>query len=84
MEENLEQFKNHLLETSSELIPLKKWELQSISLQAAQKILSVPKDDALNMMIDIAENFPVRARSLIKIQVDDNVRREISRNQNAS
>ncbi|KAG1695918.1 UDP-glucose:glycoprotein glucosyltransferase 1 [Nymphon striatum] len=83
LKDKLEELKNEMLSESSELVPLKKWEIQSVSLQAAQKIMSAPTEDAINVMIDIAQNFPTRVRSLVKVQVDEKLKQEISKNQNS-
>ncbi|GFQ69214.1 UDP-glucose:glycoprotein glucosyltransferase 1 [Trichonephila clavata] len=79
--DDLEQFKKHLLDSSKEIPNLKVWELQELSLQAAQKILGSPMEETLRIMKDIAQNFPIQARSLIHIPVSSDVKKEIDRNQ---
>ncbi|XP_035218531.1 UDP-glucose:glycoprotein glucosyltransferase 1-like [Stegodyphus dumicola] len=79
--ENLEQFKAHILESSKEIPTLKVWELQELSLQAAQKILDSPIEESMRIMKDISQNFPVQARSLIHVSVSSEVKKEIDRNQ---
>uniref|UniRef100_A0A8C0FJ84 UDP-glucose glycoprotein glucosyltransferase 2 n=1 Tax=Bubo bubo TaxID=30461 RepID=A0A8C0FJ84_BUBBB len=62
LKDNLKEFKNHLIETTNNMEPLKVWELQDLSFQAAARIMSTPVYDALKVMKDIAQNFPIRAR----------------------
>lgn len=56
----MEKFRQELLESSSELAPLKVWQFQELSLQAAQRILTAPKEEVLNVMTFIAQNFPTQ------------------------
>ena len=52
-----------------------------IAFQAAQRVLSSSGQDALRLMRDISQNFPLMTRTLVKTQVNDKVRAEIKRNQ---
>ncbi|GBM24555.1 UDP-glucose:glycoprotein glucosyltransferase 1 [Araneus ventricosus] len=79
--EQLEQFKKHLIDSSKEIPNLKVWELQELSLQAAQKILGSPVEETLRVMKEIAQNFPTHARSLVHVSVSGDVKKEIERNQ---
>lgn len=45
---------------SNELAPLKVWQFQDLSVQAAERIMSAPKDEALKVLINIAQNFPIQ------------------------
>lgn len=81
LKENLLEFKKHLIESSNDMAPLKVWELQDLSFQAASKILSVPSYDALKIMRDISQNFPIKARSLTRITVNQEMRNEVEENQ---
>lgn len=65
----LEDFKLHLLDSKLEMAPLKAWEMQDLSFQAAQQILEAEPSDALHVLEDLSQNFPLRARSLSKIRV---------------
>ena len=49
-----------LIESSSELAPLKVWQFQELSLQAAQRIMSAPKEEVLHVLTYIAQNFPTQ------------------------
>ncbi|XP_039237881.1 UDP-glucose:glycoprotein glucosyltransferase 2 [Pipra filicauda] len=62
LKNNLKKFKKHLIETTNNMEPLKVWELQDLSFQAAARVMSTPVYDALKVMKDIAQNFPIRAR----------------------
>nr|XP_018911723.1 PREDICTED: UDP-glucose:glycoprotein glucosyltransferase [Bemisia tabaci] len=78
--EDLEKFKINLLETLSEMAPLKVWQFQELSLQAAQRILSSPLEDALQTFTHIAQNFPMQARSLVSTTVSSELKSEIEKN----
>ncbi len=75
LKENLDELKKHLLESALELAPLKPWQTQDLSLQAAQRILEADPNDALNVLEDLSQNFPVRARSLSKVQVTSELKK---------
>jgi UDP-glucose:glycoprotein glucosyltransferase len=63
--EELSKLKQELLESSSELAPLKVWQFQELSLQAAQRIMSAPKEEALHVLTHIAQNFPTQVIHLL-------------------
>ncbi|KAG8137606.1 hypothetical protein E2320_004831 [Naja naja] len=81
LKDNLKELKKYLIESSDNTEPLKLWELKDISLQAASQILSAPVYNALRVMKDIAQNFPVKARSLTRVLVNEQMRKEIEENQ---
>ncbi|XP_001377394.4 UDP-glucose:glycoprotein glucosyltransferase 2 isoform X2 [Monodelphis domestica] len=81
LRDNLKEFRKHLIESSKEMIPLKVWELQDISFQAASQIMSAPVYNAIKLMRDISQNFPMKARSLTRIPVNQKMKMEIERNQ---
>lgn len=66
LKESLKQFKAHLSELE-ELAPLKQWEVSDLSYQAAQSAMSLPPEEALAHLIDLSQNFPIRARYEINI-----------------
>lgn len=55
----MEKFKQHLDESSNEMAPLKVWQFQELSLQAAERIMNAPKDEVLKVFTNIAQNFPL-------------------------
>lgn len=57
------KFRTYLSETSGELAPLKAWQFQELSLQAAQRIMSGPPQDAIQTFIHIAQNFPTQVNN---------------------
>lgn len=57
---DLDKFRQHLVDTSSEMAPLKVWQFQELSLQAAERIMSSPKEEALKVFTHIAQNFPMQ------------------------
>ncbi|XP_028405524.1 UDP-glucose:glycoprotein glucosyltransferase 1-like isoform X2 [Dendronephthya gigantea] len=81
LNEQLEQLKSHLLENSKIMAPLKVWQLQDLSFQAAQRVMSTDGDDALNVLQDLSQNLPSKARSLVKTKVSEEMRKEILSNQ---
>ncbi|XP_061486068.1 UDP-glucose:glycoprotein glucosyltransferase 2 isoform X2 [Rhineura floridana] len=81
LKDNLKELRKYLIESTDDTEPLKVWELQDLSLQAASRILSVPSYNALKVMKDIAQNFPVKARSLSRVSVNLQMRKEIKENQ---
>lgn len=81
MKENLEKFRQHLVESSSELAPLKVWQVQELSLQAAERIMAAPREEALKVLTHTAQNFPLQARSLVRTVVRDELKQEIKENQ---
>ncbi|XP_004423176.1 PREDICTED: UDP-glucose:glycoprotein glucosyltransferase 2 [Ceratotherium simum simum] len=81
LKDNLTAFQKYLIESNKEMMPLKVWELQDLSFQAASRIMSTPVYDAVKLMKDISQNFPIRARSLTRIAVNQHMREEIQENQ---
>ncbi|XP_029460576.1 UDP-glucose:glycoprotein glucosyltransferase 2 isoform X2 [Rhinatrema bivittatum] len=81
LKDNLKEFRKHLIESTNDMVPLKVWELQDLSFQAASKIVSSPLYDALKIMRDISQNFPFKARSLTKNTLNKEMRKEIKENQ---
>ncbi|KAL4691209.1 hypothetical protein H8959_014170, partial [Pygathrix nigripes] len=81
LRDNLTAFQKYLIESSKQMTPLKVWELQDLSFQAASQIMSTPVYDAIKLMKDISQNFPIKARSLTRIAVNQHMREEIQANQ---
>ncbi|XP_031416204.1 UDP-glucose:glycoprotein glucosyltransferase 2 isoform X2 [Clupea harengus] len=81
LKEQLGELKKHLVESSNDMAPLKVWELQDLSFQAAATIMSAPKYDSLKLMQDLSQNFPSKARSLTRVAVNQEMRKEIEENQ---
>ncbi|XP_018895479.4 UDP-glucose:glycoprotein glucosyltransferase 2 isoform X1 [Gorilla gorilla gorilla] len=81
LRDNLTAFQKYLIESNKQMMPLKVWELQDLSFQAASQIMSTPVYDAIKLMKDISQNFPIKARSLTRIAVNQHMREEIKENQ---
>ncbi|XP_075911288.1 UDP-glucose:glycoprotein glucosyltransferase 1-like [Petromyzon marinus] len=81
MRSRLDELRSHMIESTNEMSPLKVWQMQDLSFQAAARIVTAPKVDALKVMKDISQNFPTKARSLTKTQVSPELRKEIEDNQ---
>lgn len=77
----LDDLQTHLLETSQEIGALKVWQFQELSHQAAERIMNSPTDEALNVLTDIAQNFPMQAKSLIRTKVNNEMKKEMKLNQ---
>ncbi|KAK6112554.1 UDP-glucose:Glycoprotein Glucosyltransferase family protein [Brugia pahangi] len=80
LKESIGQFRLHLLERD-ELTPLKVWQVQELSYQAAQKIVQADPQKAINIMVDSSQNFPLAARSLSRQIVRKEFISEVSANQ---
>ncbi len=75
LKDHLDEFRAHLVESTLELAPLKAWQMQDLSLQAAQRVLEADPADALTVLEDLSQNFPMRARALSKVQVSSELRK---------
>jgi UDP-glucose:glycoprotein glucosyltransferase len=73
----IEELRKHLVESTLELAPLKAWQMQDLSLQAAQRIIETDPNDALSVLEDLSQNYPLRARSLSKIQVKSELKKTL-------
>uniref|UniRef100_A0A2K5VII0 UDP-glucose glycoprotein glucosyltransferase 2 n=1 Tax=Macaca fascicularis TaxID=9541 RepID=A0A2K5VII0_MACFA len=67
--DNLTAFQKYLIESNKQMTPLKVWELQDLSFQAASQIMSTPVYDAIKLMKDISQNFPIKARLRMNILI---------------
>ncbi|XP_071373528.1 UDP-glucose:glycoprotein glucosyltransferase 1 [Centroberyx affinis] len=81
LKEQLKELRKHLVESTNEMAPLKVWQMQDLSFQTAARILTAPPVDALNVMKDLSQNFPTKARSITKTVVNSEIRKEIGENQ---
>ncbi|XP_037871803.1 UDP-glucose:glycoprotein glucosyltransferase isoform X2 [Bombyx mori] len=80
----LERFRRHLSESSEELAPLKVWQMQALSMQAAAAVVDANDaggDEALRVLTSIAQNFPMQTKSLIHVSVPRAFRDEVLYNQ---
>ncbi|RWS27572.1 UDP-glucose:glycoprotein glucosyltransferase 1-like protein [Leptotrombidium deliense] len=77
----LNEFRTYLMDSNKEIATLKAWQLQELSLQVAKKIVSSPKEEQLQLLQDISQNFPSFAKSLINVIVDNRLKTEVERNQ---
>ena len=77
----LDKMKQQLLDEANELAPLKVWQLQELSLQAAERIITSSKEEAIRMMAHLSQNFPVLARSLVRTTVRQELKDEVRKNQ---
>lgn len=63
----LDKLQTHLLETSHEIGALKVWQFQELSYQAAERIMNSPTNEAINVLTDISQNFPMQVFSTSNI-----------------
>ncbi|RVE50987.1 hypothetical protein evm_004396 [Chilo suppressalis] len=80
----LERFRRHLSESSEELAPLKVWQMQALSMQAAAAVVDANDaggDESLKVLTSIAQNFPMQTKSLIHVNVPRSFRDEVLYNQ---
>lgn len=56
----LDKIQTYLLETSHEIGAFKVWQFQELSHQAAERIMKSPSAEALNILTDISQNFPMQ------------------------
>ncbi|XP_028131393.1 UDP-glucose:glycoprotein glucosyltransferase [Diabrotica virgifera virgifera] len=82
LKNQLDKFKTHLEDTSSELAPLKVWQFQELSLQAAERIMNAPREEALKILTNTAQNFPMQAKGLAKTTVNADLKAEMKKNSN--
>lgn len=77
----LDEFHKHLDESQLEVAPLKAWQMQDLSMQAAQLILDATEPrEQLRHLIDLAQNFPLRAQNLSKIRVKKDFKTQLQAN----
>ncbi|GMT03040.1 hypothetical protein PENTCL1PPCAC_25214, partial [Pristionchus entomophagus] len=81
-QEALSSMRMHLKEIE-ELAPLKQWQVQNLDFQAAQKIVDADGQEALTVLKELSQNFPLHGRSLSSQQIDDALRAEVESNQEA-
>lgn len=63
------------------MAPLKVWQFQELSLQAAERIMASPKEEVLKVFTHIAQNFPMQAKSLVRTVVKNEMKEEMKFNQ---
>lgn len=62
----LDKLQTHLLETSHEIGALKVWQFQELSHQAAERIMNSPTNEAINVLTDISQNFPMQVNIFLQ------------------
>ena len=78
--EKLTEMKQHLLDMNNDMAPMKVWQLQDLSMQAAQRIMTAPEPERLKTLVDLATNFPTHARSLTRTSVTKELKKEVKKN----
>lgn len=81
--EKLQEFKQFLLDENNPMAPLKVWQLQDLSLQAAVRVLNSPPAIQLKVLAELSQNFPSHARPLSKTSVPKDVKKEIKKNRDS-
>ena len=77
----LNELTDHLTRDRKEIVNLKVWELQKLSLQTVMKVVSAPQGDQLKVFENIVQNFPIHAKTLSQLKVDKDIQKEIERTQ---
>ena len=80
----IRKFAKYASDSSSEIQPMKKWQMGDLSLQAAQLTLKTHHENpekTFNTMLDIVGNFPQQAKKLSRIDVPKKLRKDIEANQ---
>lgn len=83
LKERLDEYRKHLLESTLELAPLKAWQMQDLSLQAAQRIMESPANEALSLLEDLSQNFPVLARALSAVNMKSETKKTLKMHRSA-
>ena len=78
--EKLGELRQHLLDMNNDMAPMKVWQLQDLSMQAAQRIMASPAEERLRVMADLAGSFPSHARSLTRVSVPKELKKEVKKN----
>jgi UDP-glucose:glycoprotein glucosyltransferase len=60
------------------MAPLKVWQVQELSLQAAERIMSSPKEEALKVLTNIAQNFPLQVSRFTNTDISDQHERDVN------
>ena len=78
----LNDLRTYLLDGSDPMTPLKAWQMQDLSLQCAYRATmeKIP-EDAFDLLVELSQNFPSRARLLSKVKVDSSFRESHRSNQ---
>lgn len=69
-----------MLEKTEEIEPLKAWQFQELGLQAAYQIASIQGDDSLRILQHLSQNFPMQAKTLLNVVVDESFKEEMKHN----
>ncbi|VUZ57741.1 unnamed protein product [Hymenolepis diminuta] len=83
----LNSFQRHLITGTTEIKPLKAWQMRDLGLQAAQTVMDVATENdtdiaGLLMIKDLSQNFPSRAYQLSQRKVAEKLMEELKINQN--
>ncbi|EGD77065.1 hypothetical protein PTSG_07405 [Salpingoeca rosetta] len=77
--DDLDAFRSVLLNNTAVIKDLKAWELQDISFQAAQRVMTAK--EPVGMLQRVSQNFPSIAHTLVGVKVGDAFRKEVETNQ---
>ncbi len=76
--EKLAEFKQFLVDENNPMAPMKVWQLQDLSLQAAVRVLN--SDNQIDALVDLSQNFPSYARQLSKTSIPKDIKKEVKKN----
>jgi UDP-glucose:glycoprotein glucosyltransferase len=61
-QKKLNDLYTYLMENNHEIGALKVWQFQELSYQAAERIMNSPTGEAINVLTDISQNFPMQVK----------------------
>ena len=76
--EKLRLFRQHIVDSSNELTPLKVWQLQDLSYQTVATAMNT--EDPLEALQDYSQNFPSRVKKIVKTKASDKFKKAIAKN----
>lgn len=76
----MDRYRRQMQEKTTEIEPLKAWQFQELGLQAAYQIASIQGDDSLRILQHLSQNFPMQAKTLLNVVVDESFKEEMKHN----
>ncbi|KRY68048.1 UDP-glucose:glycoprotein glucosyltransferase 1 [Trichinella pseudospiralis] len=67
--------------SEEEVTDLNGFNVKLLNFQAGQRVMLAPKEEALRVLRDISQNFPIMARSLTRMSINPNFKSEVEENQ---
>jgi UDP-glucose:glycoprotein glucosyltransferase len=74
-QKELQTFRDHLLAARAKTDDIKVWDMKDMGLGAVQHVMQA--EDPLKQLEEVSQNFPVHAKGLTRLTVDDDLREEL-------